>query len=247
MTELTKNIQNNAENEIRSSAEDSSSDEVDKVPNESENVAMFRGNRLEGKLVSRNVINLSRRNLSSAEISVLSKRLKFLPTANKIDQAKFNREAEEYGRKLRLMWHFRNDETTFCQERFKPKSTFNPRNKDDVIEVYLSCLEERLLDIEIPFKRFNNLTKDERNAMYSLKDDKSIIIKGADKGAAVIVWDREDYLKQASKQLEDKELCLEVPNNSSAFVSTIFKSLEKNTETRRFVIGYSQLFLSKRP
>ena len=31
---------------MRSSAEDSSSIEVEKVPNESENVAMFRGNRL---------------------------------------------------------------------------------------------------------------------------------------------------------------------------------------------------------
>ena len=68
-----------------------------------------------------------------------------------------------------------------------------------MIEPYLSCLEERLLDIEIPSKRFNNLTNDERNAMYSLKDDKSVIIKGADKGAAVIFWDREDYLKEASK------------------------------------------------
>ena len=26
--------------------------------------------------------------------------------------------------------------------------------------------------------------------MYRLKDDKSIIIKGADKGVVVIVWDR---------------------------------------------------------
>ena len=116
------------------------------------------------------------------------------------------------------------DERPFSQERFKPQSTFNPRNKDAVIETYLSCLEERLLDIEIPSKRFNNLTKDERNAMYSLKDDKSIIIKGAaDKCAAVIVWDREDYLNEASKQLKDKE----VPNDSSVLVSTIFKSLEK--------------------
>ena len=40
--------------------------------------------------------------------------------------------------------------------------------------------------------------------MCSLKDDKSIIIRGADKGAAVIVWDCEDYFKVASKQLEDK-------------------------------------------
>ena len=85
------------------------------------------------------------------------------------------------------MWHFINGERPFSQERFKPKSTFNPRKKDAIIETYLSCLEERLLDIEIPSKRLNNLTKDERNAMYSLKDDKSIIIKGVDKGAAVIV------------------------------------------------------------
>ena len=226
-TEFANNIQNNAENEIRNSAENSSSSKVDNVLNESENVAMFRGNRLEGKFVSKNVINLSRRNLSSAEISLLSKGLKFVPTANKIDQAKLKRELEEYGRKLRLMWHFRNDERPFSQERFKPKSTFNPRNKDAVIETYLSCLEERLLDIEIPSKRFNNLTKDERNAMYSLKDDKSIIIKGADKGSAVIVWDREDYIKEATKQLEDKEVYMEVPNDSSALVSTIFKSLEK--------------------
>ena len=79
------------------------SSKVDNVLNESENVAMFRGNRLEGKFVSKNVINLSRRNLSSAEISLLSKRLEFVPTANKIDQAKLKRELEEYGRKLRLM------------------------------------------------------------------------------------------------------------------------------------------------
>ena len=63
--------------------------------------------------------------------------------------------------------------------------------------------------------------------MHSLKDDKSIIIKGPDKGAAVIVWDREDYIKEASKQLEDKEVYMEVPNDSTALVSTIFKSLEK--------------------
>ena len=91
--------------------------------------------------------------------------------------------------------------------------TFNPRMKDTVIETYLICLEERLLDFEIPSKRFNNLTKDERNAMYSLKDDKSIIIKNADKGVAVIAWDREDCIKEASKQLEDKEVYVEISND----------------------------------
>ena len=88
---------------------------------------------------------------------------------------------------------------------------------------HLSCLEERLLDIEIPFTRFNNLTKDERNAMYSLKDDKSITIKDANKDAAVIVWGHGDYLKERSKQLVS------------------------NKGTWGFVTGHTKLFLSKKP
>ena len=85
-----------------------------------------------------------------------------------------------------------------------------------------------MLDIEIPSNRFNNLSKDEWDAMYNLKDDKSIIIKGGDKGVAVIVWDREDYIKEASKQLEDNEAAslFEVLSDSSALVTTMFTSLE---------------------
>ena len=125
------------------------------------------------------------------------------------------------------MWHFWNDERTFTAEKFRPKSSFNPRNKDAIIETYLSCLEERLLDIEIPSKRYNNLTKDERDALYSLKDDPSIIIKGADKGSVVVVWDREDYLKEAYKQLYDREVYEEVPNDPNVLINTIMKALEK--------------------
>ena len=90
--------------------------------------------RLEGKFVSKNVINLSRRNLSVPEVLLLSKGLKFVPTTNKIDRAKLKTELEEYGRKLRLMWNFRNDERSFVADRIRSKSSFNPRNKDTIIE-----------------------------------------------------------------------------------------------------------------
>ena len=70
-------------------------------------------------------------------------------SANKIDRTNLKRELEEYGRKLCLMWHFRNDERTFTTEKLRPKSSFNPRNEVAFIETYLSYLEERLLDIEI--------------------------------------------------------------------------------------------------
>ena len=99
------------------------------------------------------------------------------------------------------MWHFRNDERNFAAHKFRYKSSFNPENKDAIIETYLSCLEERLLDLELPSKRYNNLTKEELDGLYSLRNDSTIIRKGANKGSAVVVWDREDYLKVAYKQL----------------------------------------------
>ena len=84
-------------------------------------------------------------------------------------------------------WHFRNDEKEFDRKRFKPKPTFNPRNKDAAIEIYLGSLEEKLMNIEIPQNKYNNLTREERAALYDLKNDKNIIIKSADKGSAVVI------------------------------------------------------------
>ena len=100
-------------------------------------------------------------------------------------------------------------------------------------------MEEKLLDIEIPSKRFNNLTKKEREALYSLKDDPSIIIKGADKGSVIVVWDREDYLEEAYRQVDDKEVYEQVPDDPSVLANTLIKALEKNTSAARFVEGYS--------
>ena len=53
-----------------------------------------------------------------------------------------------------------------------------------------------------------------------------IIIKGADKGSVVVVWDREDYLKEAYRQLDDKEV-YEVPDDPSVLANTLMKALEK--------------------
>ena len=63
----------------------------------------------------------------------------------------------------------------------------------------------------------------------------------------MIVWEREDYLKEASKQLEDKEVNLEVSNDSSALDRTIFKSLEnirKRGDLSQDTLNY---FLVKHP
>ena len=53
-----------------------------------------------------------------------------MPTPNRIDKAKLKQELEVFGRKLRLMWHFRNNERIFdCDTKFRPKSTFDPKTR----------------------------------------------------------------------------------------------------------------------
>ena len=42
--------------------------------------------------------------------------------------------------------------------------------------------------------------------MRSLANDRNIVIKKADKGSCLVVWDREDYMAEAEKQLGNKNV-----------------------------------------
>ena len=64
---------------------------------------------------------------NDAKISSLSKALSFIPTCSNIDKARRKIELEAFGRVFGL---------NFRRDMFKPKSRFNPRNKDAAIELY---------------------------------------------------------------------------------------------------------------
>ena len=83
--------------------------------------------------------------------------------------------------------------------------------------------------------------------MYSLKDDPSIIIKGADKGSVVVVWDREDYLKETYRQLDDKEVYEQVPDDPSTLANTLMKTLEKIRQRGDFSKDTLDYFLVEDP
>ena len=135
-------------------------------------------------------------------------------TTNRINKAKLKQEG--FRRKLRLVSFFQNEERAFdCNKKIRPKSIFNVKNKDIIIETYLSSLKEKLLDIGIPKDKFNNLSEEEGDVLYFLKNDKTIVIKGAGKGSGVNTWGREDYLIEAHKQLPDKAFYEEITNDPS--------------------------------
>ena len=183
--------------------------------------------RLKGYFVSDNVFNLSHRKLSKAEVSLLCKGLKFSPTPNTIDKSILKEDLEKFGRKLRLMWHYRNDNRIFDPNLFKPKSKFNPPKSDAAIELYLSRLEEKLLNLGPIKHKYNNLTREERKALYDLRNDTSIIIKEADKGSVVVIWDKEDYLKEVEEQLSFREMHKEVTDDSSPIIEIMLRTLQR--------------------
>ena len=89
--------------------------------------------------------------------------------------------------------------------------------------MYLGKLEEEILNINTKLK-YHNVTKEERNAIESLRNDTSIIIKEADKGSGIVVWDREDYLREAESQLGDTNVYEKLEGDSVSPLIKVIKS-----------------------
>ena len=57
---------------------------------------------------------------------------------------------------------------------------------------------------------YYNFFKEEWQAMRALANDRSIVIKKADKGSCVVVWDRNDCIAEAEKRLSDENIYKDV-------------------------------------
>ena len=53
---------------------------------------------------------------------------------------------------------------------------------------------------------YSNITKEEWLVVTSLADDRPIVMRKADKGSCIVVWDRSNYLLEAEKQLGDRSV-----------------------------------------
>lgn len=52
------------------------------------------------------------------------------------------------------------------------------------------------------FEEKSNLTKEELVTLHSLTRNKELVIKPADKGSTVVLMDKEQYIREAERQLE---------------------------------------------
>ena len=99
--------------------------------------------RLKGYFCPDIVFSLSNKVLPDTEINVLGKGLGFTSTPAFISESDLKRDFEDFARKMRYKWYFRNYITeSFSQlPAFRNKSNWNPSNGHPALEMFLSQLE----------------------------------------------------------------------------------------------------------
>ena len=81
-----------------------------------------------------------------------------------------------------------------------------PKGRDQALETYIKRVRR---DVQQQMERrqhqrtTDNLSPAERQALRSLRQRQDIVIKPADKGSAVVVLSKEDYIKEAERQLSN--------------------------------------------
>ena len=76
--------------------------------------------------------------------------------------------------------------------------------------------------IELKKKHSHNLTHKQKRALKELRRNEDIVIKSADKGGAIVIWSKQDYIKEARRQLSNKAHYRELAADPTAdFENTI--------------------------
>ena len=173
------------------------------------------------------VINLSSHSLSEHEQSLLAKGLNFCPRPTSFDRGKLTEDTKAFSRRLRLKSHFTKPDPKFdntkepitdkqqppCYDsdidepdryhQFKPKSDWQPPLQSRTLETFIQNVESDISAFQPVKSHKQNLTKGEKSALHTLKQRDDIVIKPADKGSAVVVMDKDHYVAEAERQLND--------------------------------------------
>jgi hypothetical protein len=146
--------------------------------------------------------NLSNLELSTDEINVLSKGLKFIPSPGEPRFYDLAKALADLRRSMNLRIYFRNNNRDAIP--FVTKSNWNPPILESMpLKNYFNKTKYELKRLQTQ-RIENNLSHRERHALRSLKNNHNTIIKPADKGRAVVILKREDYISTVEKHLMTK-------------------------------------------
>ena len=101
------------------------------------------------------------------------------------------------------------------REKFKvkQKSFFTPsRGRDQWLDTYIELVKN---DVANNLKKCGklNLSRDEKNAFYSLLHNEDIVIRPADKGSGIVIVDKTEYIQRLHKEMTDSGSYEEIPGD----------------------------------
>jgi hypothetical protein len=167
------------------------------------------------KLNRINTINVF--GLTTEDHQLLSRSLKFaiqfaLPRKDELDQS-----FEQFARLIRFRFQYRENQTNFTKPMAKfyvRKPDKQPRKAIKIVEDYLAKtkleLQTRLNDALAKPLIKPNITKRQLDRLFEIKNDPKIVVKNADKNLGITLWNKADYIKEASKHLDNKDAYIQV-------------------------------------
>ena len=122
---------------------------------------------------------------------------------------------------MRCKWYFRDEPSPNFSEIlvFWPKSSRKPPPGHPCVELFLSKLESELFSFWLVKPQAYNRTKEEWLAMWSLVEDQSIIIKPADKGSYVVIWNFVRHLLMLKSRITMINYCHNLQKRVTSFLN----------------------------
>ena len=128
------------------------------------------------------------------------RRIKVVPTPHTIDRCDLQLATDGLACRLHLNFFFHDRNSATRDPNFSIKSTWMLPSYNPFLECELKILDFAVKNIPDAFPK-SNLPKNERIALKNLAKNKDIIIKLADKGAAIAVMYKKDYIAETERQL----------------------------------------------
>ena len=191
------------------------------------------------------ILNLSKRTLTDAELLVLDKGMSFVATSTR--QPPRQRELEKFRRNINLHLYaslqpfanYKSVMSSITTSSFNPPEYLGEKNP-----LWTTLLKAANPRTGPP--RRNNLSTELRAAWTSLRDNPETYLTTADKGGKPVLIPKEDYIREALRQLQDtstyeelsqekaEELLLELKKKKTTLIGKLFKgNLITRTEQRR--------------
>ena len=110
--------------------------------------------------------------------------------------------ASNFGRRLKIAYHFRKTNFNHEPEKFIDKSKWETPDKSMPSEILetIQNINTDWTNLEVP-KHTQYLPKAELAALKQLRSNPFIVIKPADKGSSSVIMDKDNYISEGYRQL----------------------------------------------